>query len=219
MHPLSYSACQGRFLISSHGVVGADYLIRQCEPNEADQDNPLAPCKTCLKVDKTSKKTIHNIPCVRFKLTSIMIYRAGGLQLTQRFTHTEVKDVTSFGPPIEMKMSLGLCREPVTLNICEFAPKQGDVLDRKFASGGDTKFMKIPPFCLEDVEKTAKYFAQYILANSLDGLEEAGKEEPDIVKKTLAMIRRHCQELPVSDSSVQFHSCSAVNPAQDLHQA
>ncbi|KAK0754880.1 hypothetical protein B0T18DRAFT_47805 [Schizothecium vesticola] len=169
----------------------------RCEPNEADQDNPLAACKTCLKVDKTSKKTIHNIPCLRFKLTSVVIYRAGGLQLTERFTHTEVKDVASFGPTIEMKMSQGLCREPVTLYIREFVPRPGDVLHRSFASSGGAKsIMEIPPFCLQDVEKTAKDFTRYILANSLDGLEEAGRGEPEIVRRTFAMIRRHCQELP-----------------------
>jgi len=220
MHPLSYSACQGGFLISSLGVVGANYFIHQCEPNEADQDNPLAACKTCLKVDKTSKKTIHNIPCLRFKLTSVVIYRAGGLRLTERFTHTEVKDVASFGPIIEMKMSQGLCCEPITLRIREFVPRQGDVLHRKFTSSGGVKSnMEIPPFCLQDVEKTAKDFTQYILANSLDGLEEAGREEPEIVRRTLAMIRRHCQELPVSGSGVLSHSRPAVNLAQDLHDA
>lgn len=210
MHPLPYSACQGTLLISSLRVVGADYFTHQCEPNEADQENPLAACKTCLKVDKTSKKTIHNIPCLRFKLTSVVIYRAGGLQLTERFTHTEVKDVASFGPTFEMKMSQGLCRKPVTLRIREFVPKQGDVLHRKFASnGGDKSIVEIPPFCLQDVGKTAKDFTQYILANSLDGLEEAGMGEPEIVRRTLAMIRRHCQELPVSGSGVQFHPCPA----------
>ena len=214
MHPLSYSACQGMSQDVMVWGAGADRFDRQCEPNEADQNNPQAPCKTCLSVDKTSKKTIHNVPCVRFKITSVVIYRAGGLKLTERFTHTEVRNIASFGTTVTRKMPQGLCREPMTIKICRFEANDSDVLCRKYTSGGVTRKVILPAFCLQDVEKTAKDFEEYIRRHSLDGLKEAGREEHEIVRRTLAMISRHHEELPVSSPAWQFYSRPPSGPQE-----
>ncbi|KXX81455.1 hypothetical protein MMYC01_201763 [Madurella mycetomatis] len=169
----------------------------RCVPNKSDS-SPLAPCETCLNVHRDSKKTIHYIPCLRFKVTLVLIYRPGYLELTRRFDHTKVMDIADCPDDTVYNILVdhGLCANPVRLRVRRFEPKEGDVLCRRYVDNGVPKEQYIPPFCLADSEKTARQFKEYIYHNALAGLAEAVKTSDDIVKDIFAMIAKHCSSLP-----------------------
>lgn len=167
-------------------------------PNKLDS-SPLAPCETCLNVHRDSKKTIHYIPCLRFKITSALVYRPGGLNLTRRFDHTKVVDVADYpdNQVYDILIDHGLCANPVRVRVRRFVPRDGDVLCRRFVDNGVPKEQHVEPFCLADAEKTAREFKEYIYHNALAGLTEAVKASDDLVRDVFAMIAKHCSSLPV----------------------
>ncbi|KAK3935865.1 hypothetical protein QBC46DRAFT_270825 [Diplogelasinospora grovesii] len=166
----------------------------RCVPNPLYPDQP---CQTCVNVSMTNKKTIHNFPCLRDKVTSMTIYRAGNLRLTRRFSHTQVMDVGDNADNVirTVVMSQGLSKKPIILQVRRFIPREGDVLNRRYIDNGVPKEERIAPFCLADVEKTAKGFQHYIRENALDGLAEAAKGSDDLVQFTFAMIGQQCRRL------------------------
>jgi len=180
----------------------------RCHPNPLDPHNRDAPCQSCLAFSKDSKKTIHNIPCIRDKIIGIRIFRAGGLNLTKRFTHIQVVDVDvsdQLGPKRRVQMVQGLCNEPkvvvrlckapIILDVRRFKPAPTDINERRYVANGYPASQPLQPFCLVNVESTAAQFNQYITANALLGLEEAVEKSDDIVKRTFAMIAERCRSL------------------------
>ncbi|KAJ4302046.1 hypothetical protein N0V88_002182 [Collariella sp. IMI 366227] len=162
----------------------------RCIPNKQDANSPIAPCETCLRVRRDSKKTIHFIPCLRFKVTSMVANRPGGLGYTRRFDHTKVVNITDFvdNTVFDIEMTQGLCRLPVRLRVRRFKPADTDISHRWYLENGIPKRQELGAFCLADVEKTAREFNEYISHNALDGLGEAVRGSDDIVKDTLSMI-------------------------------
>ncbi|KAL2261678.1 hypothetical protein VTK26DRAFT_3640 [Humicola hyalothermophila] len=175
----------------------------RCIPNKQDDQNPLAPCETCLKVRRDSKKTIHNLPCLRFKVTSITTYRAGGLCLTERFSHTKIADIVDCADHAiyDVEVAQGLCRNPVRLRVRRFRPRTTDVLNRKYVDNGLPKEQLIEPFCLADTEMAAKDFENYVDRNAIEGLTEAVKHSDDIVQQVFGMIARYCTPLNEPDTA------------------
>ena len=179
--------------------------ITKCFPNEADSTNPLAPCQTCLKVRRDSMKTIHHIPCIRSKVTSMAVYRPGGLNLTRQFDHNTVVDIASDadGAIYGIEMEQGLCRQPFRFRVRRFRPKETDIVHRRYMDGGRPIRQNAGAFCLADVEETAKDFKEYINSNALAGLTEAAKDSDPIVRDVFGMIVKHCDSLPVSPPSTR----------------
>lgn len=190
----------------------------QCHPNPLEPHNRDAPCQSCLAFSKDSKKTIHNIPCLRDKIIGIRIFRAGGLNLTKRFTHTQVVDVDvsdQWGPARRVEMVQGLCNEPkvvvrlckapIVLEVRRFNPAPTDINERRYVANGYPAVQPLQPFCLVNVESAALQFNHYINANALHGLEEAVEKSDDIVKRTFAIIAEKCRLLTVSLSHVSVH--------------
>lgn len=48
---------------------------------------------TCASVSSDSKKVIHRLPCLRYKLNQTIMFRGSGLELTRRWSGTEVRDL------------------------------------------------------------------------------------------------------------------------------
>ncbi|KAL2175171.1 uncharacterized protein P884DRAFT_206842 [Thermothelomyces heterothallicus CBS 202.75] len=165
----------------------------RCVPNKSEKSNPLAPCETCRRVRRDSKKTIHYIPCVRFKLTSMTIYRAGGLGYTTRFDHTKLVNIVDYNDePIEIRMSQGLCHHPMSLKVRRFKPRETDKTHWCYLENGVPVAQDTGAFCLADVEKTAKEFSAYVKHYALEGLRTVGEESDDLVKHVFHTIAAHC---------------------------
>lgn len=188
--------------------------VAQCKPNDQDPTNSLAPCKSCLSVRKNSKKTIHYLPCVRFKVTSMVVYRAGGLGYTERFDHTKVVDVVDYSDSAiyDIEITQGLCQSPMRLQVRRFRPRQTDKTHWSYQVARVHKTQDTGAFCLADIEETARKFNEYIHYNAVKGLEEAAKDSDEMVKKVFAMIVTHCSTPPVWTPSLpQLNPESRLN--------
>ncbi len=126
-------------------------------------------------------------------------YRWGGLELTQRFTHTKVVDVTEYADNIicDVEIAQGLCHDPLRIQVRRFEERDTDVLNRKYIRDGIPKVQRLEPFCLADAKKAATELEGYIHRNALEGLTQAVKDSDDIVKQMFAMIARQCDVSPV----------------------
>ncbi|EAQ86127.1 hypothetical protein CHGG_07380 [Chaetomium globosum CBS 148.51] len=174
----------------------------RCRPNKLDPTNPDAPCESCLLVRKASKKTIHYISCLRFKVTSMVVYRAGGLGYTKRFDHTKIVDVDGYSDGItyDIEITQGLCQTPILLKVRRFRPNQTDKTHWSYRVDDTTcahRSQDTGAFCLVNIKETAKKFNDYIACNAADGLAEAVKDSDDMVKEVFAMIEKQCRSLPV----------------------
>lgn len=170
----------------------------QCIPNKDNPDDRDAPCLTCLSVSKT-KKTIHNSLCFRLDVTTIVLYRSGGLKLTRRWEGTQLKDVGDWADDNirVIQMAQGLCSTPVTLRVRRFNPNEGDVLVRRWVDNGVAETQDLPPYALADIHETATAFEAYLRNHALEGLTEAVRGSDELIERTYAMIFNHYYQLPV----------------------
>lgn len=180
-------------------------MIQQCQ---VDTNDPSGDCVGCKTFSKTSKKTIHRMPCYRGKITDAVLFRAGGLELTKRWKGTEMKDVGDRVSPKDVRtvlFTLGICKEEVKIEVVQFRPQSGDVTARFWMDGeqGVRKKKDLAHYCLANIQKTASYFEDYIKRNAVEVIfnERAGGPDGpgDILESTYAYAVRRFQLLRVCD--------------------
>ncbi|PFH56948.1 hypothetical protein XA68_15738 [Ophiocordyceps unilateralis] len=201
---------------SSSAVDEDDSTSTQTPAQRSESGNNLDPsseCIPCQLVSKTSKKTIHHIACHRGKLINTVLFRQGGLQLTERWTGTTMRDVGDRCSPAEVhsiQVTLGICHEPLKLQVVSFTSRPGDVTARFWyvregPMGDEVRRKKeIDPYCLSSIWQTADYFEDYIVANAIPSimkLNTVSSDERDlglsqyIIKRTYAMAIAHYHKL------------------------
>ncbi|KAK4203054.1 hypothetical protein QBC40DRAFT_31554 [Triangularia verruculosa] len=191
----------------------------RCRPNTDNPNDPLAPCVTCLNVRRESKKTIHNLPCLRYKLSSVVLHRNGGLGYTNRFSHTQMGNIpqgdwTEKGHKI-IEMAQGLCEVPMTLKVRAFRAIEGDKLVRHFVGKNG---VRLPAYGLIDIRHHAASFQKYLAANANKGLEESVTGSDDLVKDMYAMIASQLQ-LPSKPSPGEKPDKKSVDQSEFLQKA
>ncbi|PHH67739.1 hypothetical protein CDD80_562 [Ophiocordyceps camponoti-rufipedis] len=177
----------------------------KCVP--LDELNPSSSdCAPCQLVSKTSKKTIHRIACHRGKLADVVLFRSGGLKLTERWDGTTMRDVGDRCSPLEVRtihVTNGVFGKPLQLQVVSFVSRPGDVTARfwyvREGSMGDEVEIKrkkeIDPYCLASIWKTADYFEEYIVNNAIPAMvrmsmadkgPESGSDEFKFIRRTYA---------------------------------
>ncbi|KAM0230124.1 hypothetical protein ACHAPO_009491 [Fusarium lateritium] len=195
-----------RELVRQTREIGACVRCRfqkiKCFP---DPRNPEGKCKTCRRFSKTSPKTIHRIPCLRLRITEIVLYRSGGLNLTRRWKGTEMRDIPgrlTMSTVVRIQVSQNFYKKPIFLDVVQFTPQDGDVTARYWTEyhSGMTVFKKkeLATYCLSNIYETAENIRQHTVENALPELLEttqdefaSGREGRFVICKTyqLAMIR------------------------------
>ncbi|KAM4064494.1 hypothetical protein HRG_005140 [Hirsutella rhossiliensis] len=179
-----------------------------------DSQEAQAECQPCQQFSKTSKKTIHRISCFRGKLTDTVLFRRGGLELTDRWRDTAMKDVGDrVDPPVmrTIHVTSGVCGEPLVLNVVRFHARPGDVTARYwYVREGEhghevRKKKELDSFCLFNIWDTANYFEKYIISNALPSMARQNMPtsrirglpcaQQDVIKRTYAMAMDHYQSL------------------------
>lgn len=181
-------------------------------------------CMTCEQVSRNSKKVLHSIRCVRWRLTSMTTYRSGGLELTKRWEGTEVHNVGDWVnddvKEIDMKLYYSshmhrydLCDTPVRLKIREFAPLPDDVVTRKWskrvvAEDGtptiERKVATLPAFALADVDEATKSLDAYFKTNTIKAMYDATRHCVPIIREHYIAAIRHYESFPDGDFEKTF---------------
>ncbi|UKZ58255.1 hypothetical protein TrVGV298_012122 [Trichoderma virens] len=169
-----------------------------------DPTDPTGACVGCKSFSKTSKKTIHRMPCYRGKITDAILFRKGGLELTKRWKDAEMKDVGDRVNPKEVRtisITLGICKEAIEVKVVAFKPQEGDVTARFWMDGeqGVKKKKELATYCLSSIYDTAADFEGYIKRNALQVMwnERAGGNDgpKGILEETYAHVLGRFQDL------------------------
>lgn len=178
----------------------------QCNP---DPNDPRGECETCRRVAKDSKKVIHRLPCLRWKITEITVSRTddarGALGLTRRWQGFKLKDVGDWVSPETrvIQLSLGVCSNPITIEVRKFVPREGDVTFRTWRDGNVSKVAEIEPYALASVRESARSFSEYLYDNAVKGMQARAEDElmDGTVRETYLWAIRHYNALRVGGLS------------------
>ncbi|KAM0511361.1 hypothetical protein ACHAPE_009949 [Trichoderma viride] len=143
-------------------------------------------CLPCKKVENTKAA---RLPCVRYKITDMTLYKTGqvpGYEWTQRWTKG-TSDPIQLWASSEIRtveISVRYSTERLPLKVRRFVPQEGDKLERTWAYRGTKKSALIPPYALVDVEAGTSAYTTYI-RESMKGIFSTmlGSEE-DLLYKT-----------------------------------
>ncbi|KXJ92501.1 hypothetical protein Micbo1qcDRAFT_160243 [Microdochium bolleyi] len=193
----------------------------RCIPHPENPENSC--CLTCASVSRESKKVIHRLPCLRLRLTEVVMFRGGGLNLTSRWTGTAMKNLSPNDWVNNELRTLTWQLEhspyPLQFTVKRFHPQAGDSLSRKWQdSNGQTRETRIEPFGLADIQKTANDYMAYNFTYSLASLNTVKQrmigQVEDIVWRTYDEVSK----LIVMTERPPGLRGKNVNPADFLHQ-
>ncbi|KAI0847170.1 hypothetical protein F5Y00DRAFT_241898 [Daldinia vernicosa] len=184
---------------------------------KADPKDPRGvDCLTCRNIKLDSKKVIHRLPCLRWKLAEVALFREGGLDLTKRWSGTKMKDlgprdwVTS-NDVREIHMVMG-SRHPMVLKVKKFTPIEGDVtckywVDKK----GDKQKIDIEPYALASIWETAKRYEEYIYDYAHPAVREYAEDGQvdGLVRRTYRAAIEYAQRC--KNTSVDTRSETIIN--------
>ncbi|KAK9419136.1 putative Zn(2)-C6 fungal-type domain-containing protein [Seiridium unicorne] len=172
----------------------------QCLPDPASLDGP---CLTCKQIaQNVSNKVLHRGECVRWKLTSITMFRTGGLNFTKRpgWGGAALKDL---GPQdwddefvCTIRMTLGYCDAPIELRVRKFKALDGiDKTDRFWLDPqGHQQRTPIAAYALHDIHRARKILHDHITANAYSAVKRYAEENTrvhDLVKETYKAAWNH----------------------------
>jgi hypothetical protein len=138
---------------------------------------------------------VHKQPCMRWKVTSITMFRSGGLNFTARpgWEGAALKDLApedwENDSVCTIRMTLGYCDEPIELRVRRFKRLEGvDMTDRLWMDPqGRQQVTRIAPYALQDIHKTKKVLVKHIMDNAYDAVKhyaEDNQRTHPLVKET-----------------------------------
>ncbi|XXG99561.1 hypothetical protein Hte_005900 [Hypoxylon texense] len=146
----------------------------KCVPDPEDEGQD---CMTCRGINLDSKKVIHRLQCLRWKLAEVVLFREGGLNLTKRWTGVKVKDL---GPRDwasdrirTIEVTLGYRKEPLELSVRKFKPHPSDVTCKHWVDkAGVKRSFNIEPYALASTHKTIEAYKGYVYRCAWAAVEE-----------------------------------------------
>jgi len=117
----------------------------QCYP---DPSNLKGTCLTCQKV---TKPTLHKLPCLRYKLTDIRLFREGsyaaGREWSHRWSNNNMENITEWASSELKKIQVTQDYGPtsLTFTVREFVPIAGDMLDRQWSGNDPLSLFRLLP--------------------------------------------------------------------------
>ncbi|KAI2470804.1 hypothetical protein F4781DRAFT_429983 [Annulohypoxylon bovei var. microspora] len=160
---------------------------------DADPENEENDCLSCRKINLDSKKVIHRLPCLRWKLAEVILFRDGGLGLTQRWTGVKMKDLAPrdwVGDRVRtITVTIGCRKAPLELSVRKFTPNSTDVTWKCWVDGQGNKItFDVQPYALANIWETARMYQRYIYQNARIAMAEyaddTGHQVDMLVRKT-----------------------------------
>lgn len=191
--------------------------LPQCDKNP---DDPDGVCLTCKKV--TLPKTGH-IPCLRYKIADIALYKSGqvpGFEWTRRWSKdlSDPIDTWASSETRIIHISEGFSAHVMEIEVRQFVPVEGDKLERTWSYHGQQKSVGIPPFALVDMEKARRSFARHVDANINETLRKVTHSSARIVQATYAQAWRLGQrqdappeELDIIQATIRLWTSTRLN--------
>lgn len=152
-------------------------------------------CETCSKVSQKSKKVIHRLPCLRWILTETTICRAEGVQLTRRWSGTEMKNLGANDWESDsirtVQVKLRGFSKPVEFIVKKFKPIPGDCTHKVWRdTDGNIQITELPPYAFRDINEAADAYHKFLAMYWLSALDEfiQNKEVDGLVRETYRLM-------------------------------
>ncbi|KAL7787549.1 hypothetical protein V8C37DRAFT_412070 [Trichoderma ceciliae] len=137
---------------------------------EFNSDVPGGCCLTCKKVENTRAA---RLPCLRYKITDMMLYKPGqvpGYEWSQRWAKSISDPIQLWASPEVRVIYVSVCFSTtyLPLKVRKFVPQEGDKLERTWDYQGNKKSVAIPPYALIDLEAGKSAYTKYIRDSMTD---------------------------------------------------
>ncbi|KAI1800439.1 hypothetical protein F4811DRAFT_29759 [Daldinia bambusicola] len=168
---------------------------------KADPEDPRGvDCLTCREINLDSKKVIHRLPCLRWKLTEVTLFREGGLELTKRWVGTKMKDLgprdwVNSSEIRTIKMVMG-SSHPMLLTVKKFTPNDTDITWKNWVDAkGDKHRIDIEPYALASIWETSKRYEEYIFDYARPAVREYTEDHKvdEPIRRTYRAALEYCQ--------------------------
>ncbi|KAI0602176.1 hypothetical protein F4775DRAFT_588403 [Biscogniauxia sp. FL1348] len=150
--------------VANNGPCSKVWELVPCEPD------PYDPAGVCLNCKNVVKPIMCKLPCLRWIITDSSLYREQHMPyqlFSRRWQSMDLIDITNWASS-EVKtilISQIFLDAPYEVEVREFVPVEGDMVDAVWRSGSVVKRQRAPLYALSDMEKTAKMLEQFIDAN------------------------------------------------------
>lgn len=142
-----------------------------------------------------TKKVIHRIPCLRWNLNEVVLFRAGGLGFTKRWVGVCVENIPAGDWADERVITIGvrittlLC-DPIPLKVRRFKPNSTDIQYRyvKHKETDPPLAMPVPAYALADVDTTSEEYRYFVKQNAEEAIRRFVNDSGvnDYVRRTFS---------------------------------
>jgi hypothetical protein len=168
--------------------------LKQCIP---DPSKPATECCLCCKnvLLLETKKVIHRIPCLRWNLNEVVLFRVGGLGFTKRWAGVCVENIVASDWADERVVTIGvgitklLC-DPLELKVRRFKPNSTDIQHRHWRDQKTERRVMItmPAYALADVNDASETYGRYVGENAEEAIRRLTRdpEGDEYVRRTFS---------------------------------
>ncbi|KAI1110587.1 hypothetical protein F5Y14DRAFT_465571 [Nemania sp. NC0429] len=167
------------------------------DPGKPETENCLC-CRKVLVLE--TKKVIHRIPCLRWNLNEVALFRMGGLGLTKRWVGVCVENIPASDwanervITIDVRITTLLC-DPISLRVRRFKPNSTDVQHRyvKYKETEPPIRVTVPTYALADVDSTSEEYRYYVRQNAEEAIRRFARDEnvSEFVRRTFSVALSH----------------------------
>lgn len=137
--------------------------LLQCHPD------PTEPAGVCLTCKKVTKPKMSKLPCLRYKLADVRLFREGsfaaGREWSHRWSGQKMENIVNWASSniktIYVTQDYG--DSAIAVQVRKFVPVQGDMLHRQWADGSTIKSVPIPNYAIVDMEAALHAYKDHIV--------------------------------------------------------
>lgn len=132
---------------------------------------------------------VSTLPCLRYKITDIQLSKPGqvpGLEWTKRWVDMKLTDITEWKSPAirDILTTEGFSSTPLKLEVREFVPQRGDVLERHWHIGEIRKSVKVPCYAIANVKNAQTAYLKYINSGGAEFFKGWLEGKDELIKMT-----------------------------------
>ncbi|KAH7035126.1 uncharacterized protein B0I36DRAFT_360550 [Microdochium trichocladiopsis] len=168
---------------------------------EIDPDDKHGTCLTCQRV---SSVKIWRLPCLRYKITDVRLFKPGpvkGYEWTRRWTEGVPGDISLWESPDTkfVRVTEGYTKHNILLRVRRFVPQDGDSLSRTWVANGLKREVRIPAYAIVNLDEAKNAYDDYIKSGYYECCKSILKSKAKLLHATYLMAIKASQDPQTPD--------------------